>query len=127
LFGYEFQWKLIGFYGNLDRALRLESWQLLSLLSSLAPSDWLCICDFNEITNLSKKVEGAMRSESQMANFRSALDDCRPGDLGFKGSKYTWSNKRGSVEFVKERLDRALATRGWCDKFPDVEVEVLAT
>jgi hypothetical protein len=47
------------------------------------------------------------------------------GDMGFHGSKYTWSNKRDSDEFINERLDRAVATSRWCEKFPNAVVEVL--
>jgi hypothetical protein len=49
------------------------------------------------------------------------------GDLSYKGAKYTWSNRRPSSAFVKERLDRALATTGWCQHFPKVSVTVLPT
>jgi hypothetical protein len=38
-----------------------------------------------------------------MGNFSSTLDACNLGDLGYKGSKYTWSNKRSSPEFIKAR------------------------
>lgn len=45
--------------------------------------------------------------------------------MGFHGSKYTWSNKRDSDEFINERLDWAIATPRWCEKFPNAVVEVL--
>jgi hypothetical protein len=53
----------------------------------------------------SEKLGGAIRSEAQMERFRSTLVDCNLGDLGYCGSKYTWSNKQDSGAFVKERLD----------------------
>jgi hypothetical protein len=62
-----------------------------------------------------------------MEAFRDTLLACQLSDLGFRGSKFTWSNKRGSEDFVQERLDRALATEGWCEQFPAVEVNVLET
>jgi hypothetical protein len=43
------------------------------------------------------------------------LAECSLGDLGFKGSKFTWANKRDPSNFIKERLDQALATDGWCE------------
>jgi hypothetical protein len=63
----------------------------------------------------------------ETAGFMNSLIEYNLGDLGFSGSKYTWSNKRSSVEYIKEQLDRALATPGWCSHFPFFEVEVLAT
>jgi hypothetical protein len=60
-----------------------------------------------------------------MERFRDTLVDYQLGDLGYHGSKYTWSNKRDSGEFVKERLDRAVAMPCWCAYFPNAQVEVL--
>lgn len=60
-----------------------------------------------------------------MDKFRRVVSECNLGDLGFKGSKFTWSNKQDSGSFVKERLDRALATPEWCGRFPNSLVEVL--
>lgn len=74
-----------------------------------------------------EKVGGLWRSEQQLAGFRNSLIECNLRDLGFSDSNYTWSNKRSSVEYIKERLDRALATPGWCSHFLYFEVVVLAT
>jgi hypothetical protein len=69
---------------------------------------------------------GALRSKAQLEVFRDTLDDWQLCDLGFQGSKYTWSNKWDAGEFTKERLDRATANSDWCNIFNDVLVEVLA-
>lgn len=82
--------------------------------------------DFNEVVDPSKKVGGNSRSVAQMEGFRSALSDCLLGDLGYCGSWFTWSNKRASPDFAKERLDRALTTIDWCNLFPKVKVNILA-
>jgi len=110
LAGSKFTWKLTCFYRHPDCAYRTESWNLLSHLSSLNPRDWLCVGDFNDITSMSDKFGGAIRNETQMACFRSTLADCMLGDLGFKSSKYTCSNRRDPNCFVNERLERALAS-----------------
>lgn len=125
LSGLEEPWKFTGFYGSPDCGARADSWLILRHLQSYSPQDWLCMGDFNEILDLSEKKGGRSRNLSQMDSFLSALVDCNLGDLGFKGSKYTWRNKRESDSFIKERLDRALANPGWCSKFPEVEVHVL--
>jgi hypothetical protein len=57
--------------------------------------------------------------------FRNNLIGCNLGDLGYKGLKYTWSNKRETRVLVKERLDRAVATPNRCGLFPDDVIEVL--
>ncbi|XP_038695403.1 uncharacterized protein LOC119992679 [Tripterygium wilfordii] len=62
--------------------------------------------DFNAISNGGEKV----------------------GDLGFRGNKYTWSNRRGCPEsFIKERLDRSLATVDWLVKWGSYQVEYINT
>jgi hypothetical protein len=123
--GSDYKWKFIGFYRNPDRNSRHESWKLLSHLGSFLPDDWLCTGDFNEIVDSTEKAGGSLRSTRQMELFRHIILENQLSDLGFRGSIFTWSNKRDSGVLVKECLDRALATTGWCENFPDVEVNVL--
>jgi hypothetical protein len=120
-------WKLKCFYGHPDWWQRGESWHLLSHLGSLSPHQWLCLGDFNEISNWYEKEGGALRNKGQMASFNAALETCQLRDLGFKGSNFTWRNKRELTSFIKERLDRALATEGWCNDFPEPVVVILPT
>jgi polyhydroxyalkanoate synthesis regulator phasin len=125
LAGSNWSWKLTCFYGHPNRLYREESWNLLSHLSTGGLPEWLCIGDFNEISNWSEKVGGVLRNEAQMASFNSTLEGCRLQDMGFKGPKFTWRNGREPTSFIKERLDRALATEGWLTEFPIAVVEVL--
>lgn len=122
----QFWWKLIGFYGHPDNDKREESWSLLRHLNIHEPTPWLCIGDFNEILALSEKEGAAVHQESLMVGFRTALEDCQLGDLGFMGSKFTWGNRRSDATFTKERLDRAVANIDWCHRYPVVKVTVLA-
>jgi len=61
-----------------------------------------------------------------LAPFREVIEECLLRDLGYKGSRFTWCNNCEGNEFIKERLDHALATTRWCSQFPNVAVEVLA-
>jgi hypothetical protein len=81
---------------------------------------------FNEITDQSEKMGAFLRKEGQMDNFRMALEGCSLSDLGFIGSKYTWSNCRSDGSFIKERLDRAVANMEWVALYKEVEVRILA-
>lgn len=47
--------------------------------------------------------------------------------MGFKGSRYTWLNKRykNSSQLIYERLDRFFANNNWIQKFADVQVHHL--
>lgn len=60
-----------------------------------------------------------------MSKFRNTLEECHLGDLGYRGSKFTWSNKQYAASFVKERLDRAVATPAWCAHYHNSVIEVL--
>jgi hypothetical protein len=60
-----------------------------------------------------------------MESFRATLNECGLGDLGFRGPKCTWRNKRASTDFLKEILDRTLANGRWCGRFPNFAVGVL--
>ncbi|XP_075640505.1 uncharacterized protein LOC142612276 [Castanea sativa] len=54
---------------------------------------------------------------SQIDAFREALESCQLEDLGYRGYPYTWNNKRPGDANTKMRLDRAVATKPWRDKF----------
>jgi hypothetical protein len=42
------------------------------------------------------------------------------------GSRFTWNNGQSDSKFIKERLDRAVANKEWCQMFEEVEVQILA-
>ncbi|KAL9659123.1 hypothetical protein QQ045_028214 [Rhodiola kirilowii] len=62
-----------------------------------------------------------------MEEFKCVLRDCMLTDLRFKGSKYTYSNKRKGENETKVRLGRAIATQQWREKFPNCKVSHLTT
>jgi hypothetical protein len=97
-------WKFTGFYGQPAVEKRRDSWRLLRHLGLFSPMPWLCCGDFNEILDDLENFEGCLRARSQMEDFQSSLADCRLMDLGFKGSKFTWCNKRDGVHFVKRTI-----------------------
>ena len=54
---------------------------------------------------------------SQINEFREALESCQLEDLGYKGYLFTWTNKRPSDANTKLRLNRVVAMKGWIEKF----------
>lgn len=47
--------------------------------------------------------------------------------LFFFGYQFTWINNQEEPDTIGERLDRAVATRGWLDHFPKAQVKHLLT
>ena len=78
---------------------------------------WLCMGDFNEVLLSHEKIGGRPWSQACMDKFREALEYCQLEDLGFEGYMFTWRNHNHVAdEYIKERLDQAVANdlwRGW--------------
>jgi exonuclease III len=117
--------KLTCFSGHPITAKRHESWALLEHLRQFQPQPWMCIGDFNKILTQEEKIGALLQKEGQMDQFRNALGNCQLTDLGFIGSKYTWTNCRSDENFVKERLDRAVANSEWRGIYWEASVHVL--
>lgn len=108
-----------GFYGNPITNKRKESWEIMRKMKPTSPSPWLIMKDFNEILHPDEKFGGTMRP------FSKVVEDCKLGDMGYVGPKFTWSNKRERRNFTKERLDRAFANSYFPPLFNYYEVKVL--
>jgi hypothetical protein len=61
-----------------------------------------------------------------MDHFCGVLEECSLSDLGYIGSKYTWTNCHQDGTFIKERLDQVVANKEWCELSTSCEVRVLA-
>ena len=57
-----------------------------------------------------------------MQLFRDAVDACGFMDLGYFGTKFTWSKHFSNGQSVWERLDRAFCTNEWLQRFTDTKV-----
>ncbi|XP_075665213.1 uncharacterized protein LOC142634846 [Castanea sativa] len=113
----ENEWRLTGFFGEPDTARRHEARSKLRNLNSHPEKPWLCFGDFNEIIRQDEKLGSARRPHYQMQQFREVIDECGFMDLGFEGSKFTWSKHFENGSSIWERLDRCLVTNSWFMKF----------
>ncbi|XP_062009502.1 uncharacterized protein LOC133726056 [Rosa rugosa] len=77
--------------------------------------------DFNEIMCNADKSGGVSRATAPMRRFRETMSNCDLLDMGFVGSRFTWSNK-----YTKERLDRAFQSLSWSNNFPFSRVVTLS-
>ena len=90
------KWHFTGFYGELDTQKRYESWDLLRTLKRKFQSLWLCAGDFNVLVRGDEKLGGNRRSHNHMQLFHEAIDACGFVDLGYMGSRFTWSKHYNS-------------------------------
>ena len=70
-----------------------------------------------------EKEGGQLKPQRCMDRFREVLEECSLTDLGFVGDPFTWRNdSHMSENYIKERLDRAVADEAWCGRFPGFRV-----
>jgi hypothetical protein len=118
-----FVWRFTGVYGEPKTEEREKTWKLLRTLKNQNNRPWLCIVDFNETLHAWEKEGGVPKPQWRMDRFREALEFCELDDLGFNGDTFTWRNNSHSAEnYIKERLDRAVASEGWRQRFPAFKV-----
>ncbi|KAK4252603.1 hypothetical protein QN277_014354 [Acacia crassicarpa] len=103
-------------YGPPKERERRAVWDILRSLALNVKESWLVVGDFNDILSQAEKERGNPRAMRKIINFQSLLSDCNLLDLEFKGSKYTWCNKRPGAT-VRERLDRALGNVEFREEF----------
>ena len=120
--GKEDEWRFTGFYGESETSNHHLSWACLRRLRGRNSIPWLCAGDFNEIIRSHEKLGGRQRLARQMEDFKDVLDEHGFWDLGYMGGKFTWCNGHPDGFTIWERLDRAVATMEWLDKFPATKV-----
>lgn len=103
---------------------RITLWDQLSSFSEnyITPEGKSCLVggDFNEVLRASEKFEGSRINLNRSNLFMNYLNHCQLIDLGFRGSKFTWSNMRyrNRQVLILERLDRCLDNDLWIPLIP---------
>lgn len=105
-------WQITGLYGYARDEDKVFNGDLMRTLEYQYNLPWLVLGDFNEILYNDENSGGPRRQVGSILLFREALVDCKLEDMGYFGSKFTWSNK-----FTKELLDRGLCYSEWQDLF----------
>lgn len=60
-----------------------------------------------------------------MEEFRLAVEEFGPSDLGFVENKFTWCNNKHGKAFTNERLDRGFGNSFWNDMFINIVICIL--
>ncbi|KAK4710478.1 hypothetical protein R3W88_004991 [Solanum pinnatisectum] len=99
-------------------------WDSLRRISQTHSGPWFLGGDFNEVLQAKDKLGGKSINNNHTNILWHRLNKCNMIDLGFKGSKYTWTNKRykNMKDLIMERLDRCLANDPWVVHYPDSTV-----
>ncbi|XP_062013981.1 uncharacterized protein LOC133730398 [Rosa rugosa] len=112
-------WMLTVLYASPTNSIRSNLWNYFDHLVSTHQLPWIFIGDYNELYSSADKNVGSMRG--RIGGLKQWVDHNSLIDMGFFGSKFTWSNNR-----IKERLDRAFCTCDWRSSFPDAFIRHLA-
>ncbi|KAK3012929.1 hypothetical protein RJ639_008632 [Escallonia herrerae] len=118
-------WMLSVVYGPPHWCNKRMFWENLDHLGKSFPGPWMCIGDFNAISNQSEKQGGRPVQSSSSGGLNGFINSNFLLDLGFSGNPFTWSNNRPLSTNIKERLDKAYANSLWRILFPDASVSHL--
>ncbi|XP_050241371.1 uncharacterized protein LOC126690300 [Quercus robur] len=91
-------------------------------IAELHSMPWVIAGDFNEPLNSADKLGGREVSISRSLLLKECLDKCNMVDLGFSGSRFTWTNKRDAHVLIQERIDRFFVNIDWCTMYPEARV-----
>lgn len=106
-------------YASTDFNTRHSLWT--NLISTCPHKPWLIGGNFNKVLRASEKFGGNSINRNRVNLFWNCINHYGLNDLGFKGSKFTWTN-RNSRNLILERLDRCLANNDWLHIFSDATV-----
>ncbi|KAK2422548.1 hypothetical protein QL285_033075 [Trifolium repens] len=115
-------WFFSGVYGFPEEKNKKKMWSLIQHLASKVVSRWLCVGDLNDMLSGEDKKGGNSRTLSQLNLGRQTIEDCGLVDMGFEGYPFTWTNGREGEENIQCRLDRALATQSFMNRFSPTRV-----
>ncbi|XP_031127725.1 uncharacterized protein LOC116029802 [Ipomoea triloba] len=116
-------WRFTGFYGCPERIRRKNSWNLLKHLSDQYTLPWILMGDFNDLLHQSEKLGRIQHPQWLIQGFSEAINYSGLRNFEFKGYQYTWEKGRGTVNWVREKLDRILVNNQWLDLFGEARVE----
>ena len=107
-------------YASNDPTERGLLWSEISALSASLGMDtkpWLMVGDFNQIRDpLEHSLTPTLNMDKRIRDFNLCLLDANLDDLNFRGTTFTWWNKRKSAPLAK-KLDRSLVNDGWYSLF----------
>ncbi|KAL8155863.1 hypothetical protein AgCh_001059 [Apium graveolens] len=111
------EWRLTGLYGEPNRSLRENTWNLMRILKDRSNLPWVLMGDFNNVTSQADKRGGLAYPNRLVEGFQSAISDCNMFEIDLLGHQFTWERGRGTDNWAEVRLDRAFGDTRWMDSF----------
>ncbi|KAK4721944.1 hypothetical protein R3W88_012177 [Solanum pinnatisectum] len=87
-------WLFIVIYASTHRYMRKILWNNLCSIKNNYNGKWLIGVILMNFFTVWKKKGGIPLNASRVLNFHENINHCELIDIGFKGSRYTWLNKR---------------------------------
>ncbi|XP_048604867.1 uncharacterized protein LOC125582291 [Brassica napus] len=101
-----------------DRSILWSEINALAVSHSLDSKPWLVIGDFNQIRDPAEHSKvPTLNMDKNIRDFNQCLLVASLEDLNFRGTTFTWWNKRKLAPLAK-KLDRALVNDEWYYMFP---------
>uniref|UniRef100_A0A803MYR8 Endonuclease/exonuclease/phosphatase domain-containing protein n=1 Tax=Chenopodium quinoa TaxID=63459 RepID=A0A803MYR8_CHEQI len=119
-------WRFTGVYGFPEEENKHKTGILMKNLMDTSGEPWLCGGDFNLMLLSSEKQGGCVFCNEEAEVLREAVHFCQFIDMVYIGHDFMWTNNRGGIENVQERLDRYFANQAWKDCFPGSFVTYLS-
>lgn len=110
-------WNLLACYGTPYEGEKKYLWENLERVVSNCEKPWLVIGNLNEVVDESEKQGGKPVWKKQLI-LKPFLNEIGGIDMGFLGSRFTWSNGCASLASIKEMIDRAVADQMWISMYP---------
>lgn len=97
---------------------REELWTYLRWIDEKIKLAWLLVGDYNQIVHETEKSGKSDRWRRTAGSLWELIEDCDFIDLGFLGTKLSWTIMRPGGENIMERLDMTFCNQAWNEKFP---------
>ena len=104
---------------------RRSLWQYLCSPPFPNHHPWAVIGDFNAVSSAVEKLSIHPINSPATSEFTNMMISSSLLDIGFSGSRFTWSNNRQGKSYMAARLDRSLTNHAWSLSFPDALLQHL--
>ncbi|KAL9665350.1 hypothetical protein QQ045_020769 [Rhodiola kirilowii] len=117
---------LIVVYASNNQRERKQMWEEIEKAGDKFNGCWICMGDFNCVTDQKDKLNGNRVRDTDTVDFRKFLAITGMQDLPSSGYHYTWSNNHvNPADRIWCKLDRALGNDLWFEEMEGVQANFL--